>query len=51
MVQKYPLKGIQLEDIFPPVNVQKQYSKLKIAVTYIYGDNPDVTVVTYTYKE
>ena len=34
-----------------PVNVQKKYSKLKIAVTYIYGDNPDVTVVTYTYKE
>ena len=34
-----------------PANVQKKYSKLKIAVYYIYGDNPDVTVVTYTYKE
>ena len=34
-----------------PANVQKKYSKLKIAVYYTYGGDPDVTVVTYTYKE
>ncbi|MGM9809734.1 MAG: hypothetical protein ACI30J_02560 [Paludibacteraceae bacterium] len=34
-----------------PVTVQQKYSHLSITVYYGFGDNPDVTVATYTYKE
>ncbi|MGN0235327.1 MAG: hypothetical protein ACI4BD_03285 [Paludibacteraceae bacterium] len=34
-----------------PVAVQSNFKKLKMSVYYDFGGNPEVEVVTYTYKE
>ena len=34
-----------------PVTVKENYKSLKMSVYYDFADNPEVKVVTYTYKD